>query len=307
MADNRYCQGIILAYERSCPYDRRKRKEWRPLVKLYNYHTGEYMNELDVGAKGLNSNDFHTFYTYLYSYLKYDVSTKDQNHNFGFQLGYSQETNDYDQLKGYRKDFPFPLTELNAGTKELQESEGDLEQWSLMGIFGRFNYNYKERYLFEANFRYDGSSRINPDDRWGIFPSFSAGWRITEEKFIQDLHWSWLNNLKLRASWGQLGNQNIGVYPYQAVMENEGNYTFDNSSLSTGYAQTKYANRNITWETTTVTDIGLEAMVFNGLNVTFDWYRKKTKDILRNAQVTGSLGLEAPVINSGEMEIRDLN
>lgn len=279
-----------------------REKEWRPLMKLYNSHTGEYMNELDVGAKGLNSNDYHTFYTYLYSYFKYDVSTKDQNHNFGFQLGYSQETNDYDYLKGYRKDFPFPLTEINAGSKELQEAEGDLEQWSLMGIFGRFNYNYKERYLFEANFRYDGSSRINPDDRWGIFPSFSAGWRITEEQFIQNLRLSWLNNLKVRASWGQLGNQNIGVYPYQAVMENEGNYTFDNSSLSTGYAQTKYANRNITWETTTVTDIGWEAMVFNGLNITFDWYKKKTRNILRNAQVTGSLGLEAPFINDGEME-----
>ncbi len=102
---------------------------------------------------------------------------------------------------------------------------------------------------------------------------------MTEEQFMQDLHWSWLNSLKIRASWGQLGNQNIGIYPYQAVMENEGNYTFDNSSLSTGYAQTKYANRNITWETTTVTDIGLEATVFNGLNVTLDWYKKKTKKI----------------------------
>ncbi|MDO4702787.1 TonB-dependent receptor [Tannerella sp.] len=279
-----------------------REKEWRPLVKLYNYHTGEYMNELDVGAKGLNANNYHTFYTYLYSYLKYDVVTKDQNHNFGFQLGYSQETNDYDWLKGYRKDFPFPLTEIDAGSKELQEAEGNQEQWSLMGIFGRFNYNYKERYLFEANFRYDGSSRINPDDRWGIFPSFSTGWRITEEKFMQDISLSWLNNLKIRASWGQLGNQNIGVYPYQAVMENEGNYTFDNSSLSTGYAQTKYANKNITWEMTAVTDIGLDAMILNGLSVTFDWYKKKTKNVLRNAQVTGTLGLEAPVINSGEME-----
>ena len=125
---------------------------------------------------------------------------------------------------------------------------------------------------------------------------------MTEEQFMQDLHWSWLNSLKIRASWGQLGNQNIGIYPYQAVMENEGNYTFDNSSLSTGYAQTKYANRNITWETTTVTDIGLEATVFNGLNVTLDWYKKKTKNILRDAQVTGALGLDAPVINNGEME-----
>ena len=279
-----------------------REKEWRPLVDLYNYHTGEFMNNLDVGAKGLNSNDYHTFYTYLYSYLKYDFQTSDRCHNFNFQLGYSQESNNYDWLKGYRKDFAFPMTELDAGSEELQEASGNLEQWSLMGIFGRVNYNYKERYLFEANFRYDGSSRINPDDRWGIFPSFSAGWRVTEERFMQGLNWRWLNNLKLRASWGQLGNQNIGIYPYQAVMENEGNYTFDNSSLSTGYAQTKYANRNITWETTSVTDVGVETTVFDGLNITFDWYKKKTMDILRNAQVTGALGLEAPVINSGEME-----
>ena len=86
------------------------------------------------------------------------------------------------------------------------------------GYFRRFNYNYKERYLFEANFRYDGSSRINPDDRWGIFPSFSAGWRMTEEQFMQDLHWSWLNSMKIRASWGQLGNQNIGIYPYHCLL-----------------------------------------------------------------------------------------
>ena len=118
-----------------------REKEWRPLVDLYNYHTGEFMNNLDVGAKGLNSNDYHTFYTYLYSYLKYDFQTSDRCHNFNFQLGYSQESNNYDWLKGYRKDFAFPMTELDAGSEELQEASGNLEQWSLMGIFGRVNYN----------------------------------------------------------------------------------------------------------------------------------------------------------------------
>lgn len=113
-----------------------REKEWRPLVDLYNYHTGEFMNNLDVGAKGLNSNDYHTFYTYLYSYLKYDFQTSDRCHNFNFQLGYSQESNNYDWLKGYRKDFAFPMTELDAGSEELQEASGNLEQWSLMGILG---------------------------------------------------------------------------------------------------------------------------------------------------------------------------
>ena len=286
-----------------------REKEWRPLVKLYNYHSGEYMNELDVGAKGLNSNDYHTFYTYLYSYLKYDVSTKDQNHNFGLQLGYSQETNDYDWLKGYRKDFPFPLTEIDAGSKELQEAEGNLEQWSLMGIFGRFNYNYKERYLFEANFRYDGSSRFNSDSRWGIFPSFSAAWRLSEEEFMKNI--GWLSNLKIRASWGQIGNNRItdkdgyqDYYGYQATYKTY-NYSFGGAQAA-ALAQNRIGNSRLEWESTTVTNFGVDAGFLNNrLTAELDVYNKVTDGILTTPNLHLTMGIKTPpTMNTAEVTNR---
>ena len=277
-------------------------KMWGPVVNQYTYHTGDLTGTLNVTKQGLEQTSYKTFYTYLYSYLKYHAESVNKSHSFDLQLGYSQETNDYNWQKGYRKEFPFTLTELDAGSVALQESSGTLEQWALRGIFGRFNYNFKEKYLVEANFRYDASSRISSDNRWGIFPSFSAAWRVTEEDFIKRMNAEWLTGLKIRASWGQLGNQNIGIYPYQALIANTGNYSFDNSTLSDGYAQKEYANRKLKWETTTVTDVGADITLFDGLNITFDWYKKKTTDILRKAQVMGALGLTAPMINGGEME-----
>lgn len=165
----------------------------------------------------------------------------------------------------------------------------------------RVNYNYKERYLFEANARYDGSSRLSPEGRWGLFPSFSGAWRLTEESFIKDLNLSWLNNAKLRASWGKLGNQEIGLYPYQAMISKVNSYTFDKSAISSAYTQTAYVNRDIEWETTTIADVGVDLSFFNRLNVTFDWYRKETDGILRSAQISGLLGMSAPTINDGTM------
>ena len=191
---------------------------------------------------------------------------------------------------------------INAGSSANWSNSGGEEEWAIMSVFGRLNYNYKERYLFEANMRYDGTSRIASENRWGVFPSFSVGWRVTEEEFIKNLNWSWLNNLKIRGSWGQLGNQNIGLYPYQAMIDKVTNYPFDKANETVGYQQKAYANRDIKWETTTITDVGADLQVFNGLNVTFDWYKKVTSDILRSSQVSGLLGMSAPTINNGEVE-----
>lgn len=280
-----------------------REKDWRTTVPLYNFHTGEGMSYLDVGGSGLSVRNDQRFYSNFYTYLKYDFDLLDKAHNFGLQFGYTQESEDYEWSNGYRRDYNFPLPELNAGTTTLQEATGTSESWAIQSLFGRLNYNFKERYLFEGNFRYDGSSRIAPEGRWGVFPSFSFGWRVTEESFIQDLDIKWLNNAKIRASWGQLGNQNIDLYSYYALVKNEANYdyTFDNSSLVSGYTQKAYVNKNLKWETTTVTDVGLDLTLANSLNITFDWYKKKTTDILRRAQVTNLLGLEAPYINDGEM------
>ena len=199
-----------------------KTKEWGGSdVPVYNYHTGEQSGFLDRGGNGFTLEDTRRFYTNLYTYLKYDFSLADNAHNFNVMVGYNQESEKYETVKAYRKDYAFDLPVIDAGSQANWSNGGKEEEWAIMSLFGRLNYNYKERYLFEANMRYDGTSRIASENRWGIFPSFSVGWRLTEEEFIKNLNWNWLNNAKLRASWGQLGNQNIGLYPSHDKWGNE--------------------------------------------------------------------------------------
>ena len=282
-----------------------KSKDWRgSTTYTYDYHTGERSSELDKGGLGLSVGDGRRFYTNLYSYLKYDLSLVDNAHNFSLMVGYNQESEKYETLNAYRKDFAFDLPVLNAGGPADWSNSGGEEEWAIQSLFGRFNYDFKERYLFEANMRYDGTSRISDENRWGVFPSFSVAWRATEEEFIKNLNLNWLNNFKLRGSWGQLGNQNIGLYPYQAMISGVDDYPFTKTSdgVIIGYQQTAYANRNIKWETTTITDIGFDLQVFDGLSVTFDWYKKTTDDILRSSQVSSLLGLSAPTVNNGSVE-----
>lgn len=280
-----------------------KSKEWGGSdVPIYNYHTGERSGTLDRGSNGLTVEDTRRFYQNVYTYLKYDFSIASQVHNFNIMAGYNQESEKYETLKAFRKEYAFDLPVINAGASANWSNAGTEEDWAIQSLFGRFNYNYKERYLFEANVRYDGTSRISSENRWGVFPSFSVGWRLTEEAFIKRLEWSWLNNAKLRASWGQLGNQNIGIYPYQAMIAGVSNYPFNKKDETVGYQQKVYANRDIKWETTTITDVGVDLMLFNGLDVTFDWYKKSTSDILRQAQVSNLLGMSAPTVNNGGVD-----
>lgn len=274
-----------------------KYKDYKSTLDEYYFRTGELGTTLDLG-RGLTVQDQQVVYSNLYSYLNY-------NHNFSghtikAQAGYSMEQSKYSYLQGYRQNFPDEnLLELNAGGQDIQRSNGTANQWALMSYFGRLNYDYKGRYLVEANLRYDGSSKFFGKNRWGLFPSFSAGWRVTEESFVKDLNLTWLDNFKVRGSWGKLGNQNTGNYPYQALLNLTGNYSFDNSNLITGVAQQNLNNPLIKWETTTMTDVGVDLTLFKNFNLTFDWYKKRTSDILRSSQVTAIVGLGAPTINDG--------
>ncbi|MDB5011346.1 MAG: SusC/RagA family TonB-linked outer membrane protein [Mucilaginibacter sp.] len=279
--------------------------DFKTNLNEYNFRTNQLATSLDLGS-GLTVQDQQTVYSNLYSYLNY-------NHNFNghtikAQAGYSIEQSKYQYLQGNRKIFPVTyLTELNAGSSAIQSNAGTSNQWAIMSYFGRVDYNFKERYLLEGNVRYDGSSKFAPGHKWGVFPSFSAGWRATEESFVKDLKLGWLDNFKLRGSWGQVGNQNIvlngypAYYPWQALLSTGNYYSFDNSSLSTGVAQTALNNVAIQWETTTMTDIGLDMTVFKNFNLTLDWYNRTTSNILRQAQVTAVVGLTTPNINDGVM------
>jgi TonB-linked SusC/RagA family outer membrane protein len=279
-------------------------RDFRPQVPLYNFHTYNYMTLTDVGGAGMTVGNNLNSYLNLYSYFAYEHLFA-KVHSFKVQTGYSVEKNTYRSLSGYRMYYPSDqLRELNAGTTAVQQASGTTNEWAIMSYFGRINYDYKSRYLLEANIRHDGTSRLYADTRWGNFPSFSAAWRATEEQFIKNLNLSWLNDLKVRGSYGKLGNQNIGNYPYQAILNFTGDYPYDNAAVSPGVAQTELNNLNIMWEKTTVTDFGFDLISFNGLSLTADWYNKRTSDILRRSQVTSIVGLSAPMVNGGVMQNR---
>ena len=225
------------------------------------------------------------------------------DHNFSLMLGASRETYDEKYLMGYRRDFTYDTYEvLNAGADtETKNNAGNQFQWLLVSTFGRFNYDYKGRYLLEANLRYDGSSRFAKSNRWAAFPSFSAGWRISEEPFMADLKNS-INQLKLRGSWGILGNQNIGT-TYQPYVE-----TLNLGSISVGgavdqmIALNTMANSGLLWEETTMAGLGLDASLFNNFSVTFDWYTKQTDGILMKLYVSELYGKNAPFQNAAKVQ-----
>lgn len=221
-------------------------------------------------------------------------------------LGQSFESK---SIGAFRDEFPNnSIYEIDAGATARGTQNGSASRNTLASYFGRLNYNFKERYLLEANFRYDGSSRFPPTRRWGLFPSFSAGWRISQESFMESTS-NWLSDLKIRASWGKLGNQSIGNYPYQDLISLGQNYPFGNT-LQAGGAVTTIANKSITWETTKVTDIGLDMGLFaNRLSFTADYFVKETSDILYNVSVSNMLGASPSATNAGAVENRgfDLN
>lgn len=236
----------------------------------------------------------------LQSLLQYTKTI--EKHSFTVLAGFSQEEYREDWTTAYRDNFANnELYELNAGSSKNQQSSGSGSEWALRSYFGRVNYSFDGKYLFEANARYDGTSRFPSSGRWGLFPSVSAGWRISEESFIKD-NIAWIDNLKLRASWGKLGNQNVSNYPYQYVLSLGQNYTFGGSTAS-GVALTKLPNENITWEKTAVTDFGFDFSVLKDkLSLTFDYFNKITSDILYAKSVSSVLGLETSLYNAGEVK-----
>ncbi|MBQ7811004.1 MAG: TonB-dependent receptor [Bacteroidales bacterium] len=176
------------------------------------------------------------------------------------------------------------------------EVKGNSSSYSTASVFGRASYAYDGRYMAEVNFRYDGSSRFASESRWGFFPSVSAGWRMNKEPWMENL--DFIDNLKLRASWGMLGNHSIGNYDYISRYGSGYNYVFGEDVLASGYVST-LSNNALEWETTTTTDIGLDFASFdNRLTFEGDFYNKLTDGILASAILSSSLGTKsAPKTN----------
>ncbi|SFG25663.1 TonB-dependent receptor [Prevotella sp. KH2C16] len=222
----------------------------------------------------------------------------------GFENYYSKSENlsaarDQYELTNY----PY----LNIGPEDYKDNSGSGSEYTSNSFFGRVLYSYANRYLFQANVRHDGSSRFAKKYRWGTFPSFSAGWVISEEPFMKGISPRALSYLKFRASWGKLGNERIGsnYFPYIALMSFGSSYFYmaDGSVTSGKTARPAVlAVEDITWETTTSTDLGLDVNFFrNRLHLTFDYYWKKTSDMLLAIQIPYSMGYNDPSTNAGKM------
>ncbi len=274
--------------------------------KYYNYTNQAFKSTFvfdaskTVGPNSLSVSSGDNSLVTLQSLLRYNKTI--EKHNISALAGFSQEAYREDWTSASRDKFPNnSLYELNAGAAGNMQNSGSGSEWALRSYFGRINYDFGGKYLFEANARYDGTSRFPSSGRWGLFPSLSAGWRVSEESFIKD-NLNWISNLKLRASWGKLGNQNISNYPYQNVLSLGQNYTFG-GTLASGIALTKLSNANITWEKTQVNDIGLDLSVLKDqLSVTVDYFDKTTSDILYPKSASAVLGLSTSEYNAGEVK-----
>lgn len=249
----------------------------------------------------------------------YDWRNYEQSWKSNAVLNYSQTFNDkhsvsamagYEEYRWWKSEVDIckkgmvnsSLTDFNAMTEPSYLS-GFTRELATRSWFGRVNYAYDSRYLFEANIRYDGSSRFAPENRWGAFPSFSAGWRISEESFMKDLNI--FDNLKLRASWGKLGNSAINSYYAYQSLYSVNSYVFGNN-VSSGFGMSSFSNPDLKWETTAVTNIGLDVTTLsNRLNATVEWYNKVTDGILYQPSLSTTLAyFGSPYQNIAEVTNR---
>ncbi|WP_240163916.1 SusC/RagA family TonB-linked outer membrane protein [Spirosoma taeanense] len=200
---------------------------------------------------------------------------------------------------------------LNSGTAGINNS-GSGYEWALFSLFGKVNYSLKDRYLLEATIRRDGSSRFGQNNRYGTFPAVSAGWRLSDESFMAGL--TWINDLKIRAGWGQTGNQEIGNYngfsTYRSSLS-QSSYAIDgsNNSVQSGFDTEAFGNPDAKWETTTQTNIGLDATLLKGkLGITLDLYDRTTSDMLYQVSLPATQGVATiPFVNVGEMNNKGID
>ncbi len=236
------------------------------------------------------------------AYLDFNKSFLDK-HEISGVLGFNQELYKYDSLNANSREFitnSVPVIKLTTGAQTITDNES---HWAIRGAFMRFNYNYNNKYLFEMNGRYDGTSKFPTASRFKFFPSFSGAWRISEESFMESTK-QILSDLKLRVSYGSLGNQDVINYAYIATnpVTLQVPYIFNGKS-PIGVSAPGLVSPDLTWETATTIDFGLDATLFEKLTFSYDWYERTTRDILTAAEKLPSvLGTSVPQMNSGVMK-----
>tara|TARA_R110002049_G_scaffold304822_1_gene500502 strand:+ start:1759 stop:5202 length:3444 start_codon:yes stop_codon:yes gene_type:complete len=289
--------------------DAQRRKIFTPQIVLYDAKTKE-PTQIQAGGnpyvtfqgqeRGVDQRDDESQNWTIFNTLNWNRSFND-NTDLSILLGNSYEKFNRSFFtasnEGYLSN---NLYELNAGSTNPVVS-GTTTESSLISYFGRANYVLANKYLFEANFRYDGSSRFAQGNKWGFFPSVSAGWRLNEENFLKDVEW--LGQLKVRTSWGQLGNERIGLFRYLDLISPGQDYIFG-GTINPGTAVLVDNDDEISWETTTISNIGIDATFFKGkLSSSLEYFDKTTEDVLRPVGIPSQVGaLGGPIRNIGTIE-----
>jgi len=263
------------------------------------YVSTNQRNDINTVFRGYSKSAYQTWENTLTYHKKMD------KHHITTLVGFTKEKNRTEWISGSKSNIPSEDKDLwyldAAADSDLVH--GSASEYTLMSYLGRVNYAYDNKYLLTANFRADGSSRFSKGNRWGYFPSVALGWKLSEEDFLRDI--KWLSILKLRMGWGQVGNQNIGIYPYQATMSGDAQYRYIfgvDEKVYQGYVVNAMKDRNINWETLESLNMGLDAALFNArLQVSLDWFNKDTKDMLLIIPVPYYYGYEkGPTVNVGK-------
>lgn len=284
------------------------RKNWQKsyYAKKWEYTTEQLGSNNSVTSDYLFKSEDHEDYNALNLYGTYNFSIK-EDHMFKVMAGFNQERKQNSWISVQTHDMIAPSAPSFTSATGKIIPQNSYSDYAIRGAFYRINYNYKDRYLFETNGRYDGSSKFPKDDRFGFFPSFSVGWNIARESWMEKAL-DYVSDLKLRASWGQIGNQNIGNYGYYSTMQPVGNsnYWLKDGEFITYISTPGLVSNSFTWETVETLDIGFDASMFNSrLQVTFDWYQRTTRDMLiAGIQLPAVVGTSAPMRNAADMRTR---
>lgn len=269
--------------------------------KKFNYaHGANFRKEQSVSNSKYKYTEGGTNYKALNFYGSYTNTWG--RHDVSVMGGFNQESNDYQYSEMSRTDM------INEDLPSISQATGDyfakdaFSKFTVRGLFYRVNYSYAGKYLFETSGRYDGSSKFPTSNRFGFFPSVSAGWRISEEAFMEDYK-SFLSNLKLRGSWGNIGNQSIKPYSYVPGMDAaQANWVVDGLKVTTLKPAALVSN-SFTWEKVSTLDVGLDVGLFNNrLNAVFGWYQRDTKGMLApGMELPSVLGAAAPLQNTADL------
>lgn len=296
---------IIKGWDVSATYNLTSTNGFREILKK----TITFINPQDqntyqyASPNSLKNIDIRNFQQTFILQSNFDFSFG--RHNLSGVVGMSQEWYTGKSFEASRTSLTTEYNPtLNLGDATTMSNDASYSSWALRSGFGRVSYNYDERYLLEVNVRYDLSSRFHKDNRGGLFPSVSAGWRLSEEKFMAFAR-PLFDNIKFRASWGMLGNQYVGSseYPYLSVLESfSTGLSLVGAQATTGYVQSTLANPQLSWEKIKMLDVGFDvSMLGNRLNMSFDWYDKNTEGILLKLNYPAQIGAKPSEQNAGKV------